>query len=665
MGANKINRSMKWSSTRKFPMAQPGHFVVASAGHVDHGKSALVKALTGTDPDRLPEEKARGITIDLGFAHLELPAPGLEASTFQLGIVDVPGHEDFVKNMVAGVGSIDLALFVVAADDGWMPQTEEHLQILSYLGVNRAVVALTKADLIHDEEKAIGEIRDNLRNSPFAAATIVPTSIITGRGFDDLRTALAGLLADAPMSPDIGKPRLPVDRVFTLRGIGTVVTGTLTGGRLRCGQSVAIQPSGKVARVRNIQSHNRDVEIGVPGTRTALNLPELSASGDIRRGDVVTLGDLGGSNAILEVILEISPRATHVLKDGAHVRVHHGSANERAKLAFFSQKQIVPGERALAQLRLEGDIYCFAGDRFVLRDSSGQNTVAGGIVLDPDARAKALRDDKRRQLLRQRAESPDDASCFVASQLASDLAARPPQLLLKSKFSARDISHAVARLADEGKLVLAGELAVDAAAWQMLRRRAVDAIEAHHRAHPEQAGMSLSELRLNLEAGFPFPEVTGSLIKELCARDFTQVGNAIRLGKHQPALPPPLLAAATQLRAALEMKPFDPPSRGQLAPDPVSQQALRFLISKGEIAEINSEVVLLAESLQRMTELIRRYIQSNGPATVSQLRQALGCSRRTIIPLLERLDRAGVTLRDGDSRRLGSGQQLLRPTKTT
>jgi selenocysteine-specific elongation factor len=286
-------------------------------------------------------------------------------------------------------------------------------------------------------------------------------------------------------------------------------------------------------------------------------------------------------------------------------------------------------------------------------------------VLDPDARGKAFRDDKRRQLLRQRAESPENASCFVASQLASDLAARPPQLLLKSKFSAGEISHAVARLADEGKLVLAGELAVDAAAWQMLQRRAVDAIEAHHRAHPEQAGLSLSELRLNLDAGFPFPEVLDSLVKDLCARGFVQVGNAIRFGKFQPALSPPLLAAATQLRATLEMKPFDPPSRKQLAPDPVSQQALRFLIGRGEIVEIDSELVLLAESLQRMTELIRRYIQSNARATVSQLRQALGCSRRTIIPLLERLDREGVTLRDGDSRTLRSGQNLLRPTKTT
>lgn len=240
------------------------HFIVATAGHVDHGKSALVQALTGTDPDRLPEEKLRGITIELGFAHLELPSPVPPFSSFLLGIVDVPGHEDFVKNMVAGVGSIDLALIVVAADDGWMPQTEEHLQILTYLGVHRAVVALTKIDLAQDENSATASIREKLRNTPYAEAPIIPTSIVSGRGLNELKAGLAEVAAKTLEPRDIGKPRLPVDRVFSLQGIGTVVTGTLTGGTLRRGQSVIVQPSGDPARIRNIQSHNRDVEAAAP-----------------------------------------------------------------------------------------------------------------------------------------------------------------------------------------------------------------------------------------------------------------------------------------------------------------------------------------------------------------------------------------------------------------
>jgi selenocysteine-specific elongation factor len=255
-------------------------------------------------------------------------------------------------------------------------------------------------------------------------------------------------------------------------------------------------------------------------------------------------------------------------------------------------------------------------------------------------------------------------SSFAASQLASDRAVKPSQLLLKSKFSAEDISNAVSRLAAEGKAVLAGEFAVDTATWRGCRRRAADAIEAHHRAHPEQTGLSLSDLRLNLEGDLPFQEILEFLVRDLCGSEFIQVGNAIRSVKYQPSLPPLLQAAVTQLRATLESKQFDPPSRNQLAPDSVSQQAVRFLIEKGELVEINSELVLTADGLKRMTATIRQYIQDKGPATVSQLRQTLGCSRRVIVPLLERLDREGVTLRDGDFRKLRSGQGFAKRSGT-
>jgi selenocysteine-specific elongation factor len=633
-------------------MADPLHFIVATAGHVDHGKSALVKALTGTDPDRLPEEKARGITIDLGFARLDLVASAPGAPPFQLGIVDVPGHEDFVKNMVAGVGSIDLALFVVAADDGWMPQTEEHLQILAYLGINRAVIALTKIDLIRDEHRAIAAIHDKLRDTPFADAPIVPTSVVTGRGLDHLKTALAQVLAGMPSPRDIGKPRLPVDRVFTLRGIGTVVTGTLTGGTLRRGQSVAIQPSGKVARIRNIQSYNHDVEFGVPGTRTALNLTDIAVSDDVRRGDVVTLAEFGAAGNVLDIALEVSQRANRPLRDGALVHVHHGSAHARAKVVFSPRKELGPGELALAQLRFDANVFCFAGDRFVLRDSAGQSTLAGGVVLDPDAGRKLFRSEARLRFLRSRAESPSEVTPFVTSQIARDQAVRRSQLLLMSNFSAADISDAISRIADGGNLVLVSDFAVDAGSWKMSRQRAADAIDANHRAHPEHSGLSLSDLRTNLKAGLPFSELFEFLVSDLCRSEFVKVGNTIRRVTHQRALPPPLIAAAAKLRTTLAAKPFDPPSRKQLEPDSDSHQALRFLIETGEAVEINEEVVLASDSLKRMTNLISQFIRNKGAATVSQLRQELGCSRRVIVPLLEQLDRDGVTLRNGDIRKL-------------
>jgi len=431
-----------------------------------------------------------------------------------------------------------------------------------------------------------------------------------------------------------------------------VITGTLTGGTLRRGQSVTIQPSGKVARIRNIQSYNRDVELGVPGTRTALNLTDIAATDDVHRGDVVTLAEFGGPSEVLDAALEISPRGNRRLRGGAQVRIHHGSANLLANVVFFSHKELAPGEQALAQLKLEARAFVFAGDRFVLRDSAGQNTLAGGVVLDPDPSRKLFRSETRLGFLRQRAESRDEALPFVASQISRDLAVRRSELLLKSNFSAADISHAVSRLDAEEKLVLRGDFAVDAARWQLLLRNAANAIEARHRAHPEQAGLPLSDLRVHLQAELPFADLFEFLVADLCRNEFVQVGNTIRRVTHQRALSPPLQAAAAKLRSLLLAKPFDPPSRKQLGPDSISQQALRFLIETGEIVEINAEVVMVAEGLKRMTELIRQYIRNNGPATVSDLRQEVGCSRRIIVPLLERLDRDGVTTRNGDVRTL-------------
>jgi selenocysteine-specific elongation factor len=633
-------------------MAEPRHFIVATAGHVDHGKSALVKALTGTDPDRLPDEKARGITIDLGFAHLELPATVLGTPSFLLGIVDVPGHEDFVKNMVAGVGSIDLALLVVAADDGWMPQTEEHLQILTYLGVNRAVVALTKIDLTPNEQIATDAIRKSLVDTPFAGAPIIPTSVVSGRGPEDLKAAFAKVLAGTAPPADIGKPRLPVDRVFKLQGIGTVVTGTLTGGTMRRGQTVVIQPSGKKARIRTIQSHNRGVEVSGPGTRTALNLPDLNALGDVQRGDTVTLDAFGRPSMIVDVQLEISPRAARPLKDGSRVRVHHGSCNVAARVAFYQNKDLAAGENALAQLQLEKPSLVFAGDRFIVRDWAEQNTLAGGVVLDPDASRQLFRNEAQLRLLGERGKSPEDVLSFVASQVTRDGGAQRSQLLLKSRFSAHAISEAVTRAASEGKIIVRGEYVFDSAKWQVWRGHAVDAIDSHHRAHPEQIGMSLTDLRRILKAKLPNEDLFDAFMADLYASDFVRVGAAIRRATHRPALPAQLQAAGAKLRSTLAAKPFDPPSRKELAPDPVSQETLRFLIATGEAVEINAELVMAAENVRRATELICQFIREHGPATVSELRQALGSSRRVIVPLLERLDRDAITVRQDDRRSL-------------
>lgn len=648
------------------------HFILATAGHVDHGKSALVRALTGTDPDRLPEEKARGITIDLGFAHLDLPAPpgpGGEPARFSIGVVDVPGHEDFVKNMVAGVGSIDLALLVVAADDGWMPQTEEHLQILEYLGVRLSVVAVTKIDLAAGREAGvIAAARARLEGTPFAGAPLVPTSVVDGRGLDELKAALARALATAPAPPDLGKPRLSVDRAFTLKGVGTVVTGTLTGGTLRRGQPVVVQPGGQTARIRSLQSHNTELELALPGQRVALNLPDLAprveaGPAGVGRGDTITIASTGAASDTVDVLLTKSARlsgqkipAARPLKDRSRVRVHFGSANAAVTVFLHGGGELAPGGRALAQLRFESPAYLFGGDRFIIRDWSEQATLAGGVVLDPDGNRKHWQHRTHVPLLAARAAAPQDVSVWVTSLLQRDGVVARAGLLARSRFSAAEIAAALDALAREGRIVLTGELAADAARWQAWLKRAAEAIDQAHRAHPEWPGLPLAELHGHLAAELALPGAFEALARALCQSGFVQTGTAIRRSLHRPVLPPRLQAAGEWLRRALAEKPLDPPSRKELVHDRTTREALKFLVDTGEAVEVGPELVLAASAYAEAVAKVKDLLRRRGPATVSDLRQALGCTRRIMVPLCEKLDREGITRREGDFRRLGRAQ---------
>ena len=628
------------------------HFILATAGHVDHGKSALVKALTGTDPDRLPEEKARQITIDLGFAELNLAAP--DEQRFHIGIVDVPGHEDFVRNMIAGVGSIDLALLVVAADDGWMPQTEEHVQILNYLRVQRGVVALTKSDL-GDIGVVAEQIREKLRDTPFARASIVPTSIRTGEGIENLKDALATELATAEPQRDICKPRLFVDRAFTLRGIGTVVTGTLSGGSIRRSQDVFVQPGNVSARVRSIQNHGRDVEIAQPGMRTAINLPDFSiGENGIQRGDIITVDSLGSPQATIDVFLERSSRLKRnspggrPIKNGGSVQVHFGTGRVAAKIKLLEQPALGAGQSVIARLRLDSPIIALVGDRFVIRDSSEQNTIAGGTVLDPDADRANFRSPAQIQFLRARATAPHDVNVCIRSQLQRDQWTDSKTLLVRSNFSVDEISEALSRLSHDGEVVLAGDIVASASYWQNLANRAAALIDRAHEKNPERRGVDLSELRAALE--IDSDKIFSAVISELTRNGFVRFENQIARASHRPSLPLELLSVAENIRAALSAKRFDPPDRKGLSQDRNFQQALRFLIDKGEIVEITREIVVLRQTAEEMQKTITEFLSEHGSATASQLRQKIGTTRRVIIPFLEYLDRTGVTLRVGDER---------------
>ncbi len=607
------------------------NFILATAGHVDHGKTALIKALTGTDTDRLPEEKARGITIDLGFAHLALPG-------FSIGIIDVPGHEDFVRNMIAGVGSIDLALLVVAADDGWMPQTEEHLQILTYLGVEHLVVALTKADLGRVAERR-EEVRAQLAGTAFAAAAIVETSIADAVTVQNLRTTLTTEFAKIAEPPAGKNPRLFVDRVFSVRGSGTVITGTLSGGPIARGAMVRVMPQNHTARVRTIQSHNQALEVAEPRTRTALNLADLDAA-DVTRGSVVTLPESAEPSGVIDVVLERSsrlPLTARALKSGTILNIHHGSARLVARVQLRDRKELLPNEKMIARLHLRSPISAVIGDRFIVRDSSEQVTLAGGQVLDFNPGSIRLRSTPQRALLDQRMRSPNDPAVLVRTFLQRDHFAHRNEL-------PADIPDG------EASIFLDEKIAADAAWWREQKIVAAKLIDAEHAAHPENPGLEINRLRDGLR--LTDTEVFDALLGELAKSGFTQTRNFIARSAHRPALPPTLRAAGDRIRAALTARLLDPPSRKELATNSESQQALRFLAETGEVISLGDDVVISADAFARLRKLVTNHLRQQNTGTVSELRQATGTTRRIIVPLLERLDKSGLTIRDGDRRRL-------------
>jgi selenocysteine-specific elongation factor len=437
-----------------------------------------------------------------------------------------------------------------------------------------------------------------------------------------------------------------------LRGVGTIVTGTLVGGRLRRGQAVVVQPAKIPAHIRAIQNHNREVEEIGPGTRTALSLPDVAVAREkntpgVWRGDVIALSEFGEASAIADVTLCRSSRLstkTRSIKHGAAVRVHHGSANFGARVFFQTSEELRAGEIAIAQIRFEAPVFIFAGDRFVIRDASEQNTLAGGVVLDPDASVRNFRSAAQREFLSKRARASHDAGVFVATEIARERAVKSNALLVKSSFSADEIAESIKR----ANVIERGELVVDAKWWNQVLRQAEATIDGEHRTHPNHQGLALSELRQAFARELPLPEVFDVLVSELCRNGFVRTGQAIARAAHRPTLPLQLQSDARKIRDAVASK--KPPSSAELAPDATSRQALRFLRDRGELLELNAEVVLATEQFVKMRDAIVAFLRQNNSGTASELREVLGTSRRVIIPFLERLDRDGVTRRIADKR---------------
>ncbi|HLV45274.1 MAG TPA: selenocysteine-specific translation elongation factor [Aggregatilineales bacterium] len=617
--------------------------VIGTAGHVDHGKSTLVHALTGIDPDRLTEEKEREMTIDLGFAWLALP------SGEPVGIVDVPGHRDFIENMLAGVGGIDLALLVIAADEGVMPQTREHLAILDLLGISAAVVALTKVDVVRDPdwlELVTLDVTELLEGTALDGAPIVPVSARTGEGLDELLTVLDEALASQPPSPDLGRPRLPIDRVFTVSGFGTVLTGTLTGGSLRVGDEVVIMPSGLQARIRGLQSHREPVSVAAPGSRVAVNLTGVDKDA-VERGQVIALPGTLRPTTLVDVQFRYLADAGRPLKHNAEVKFFSGAAETLAHVRLVGDRELQPGQEGWLQLRLAAPLALDKADRFILRYPSPPLTIGGGVVLDPHPphRWRRFKPEVVTRFETLAAGTPED---LVLQALRSQALLSVPDVAALANLPQPATADALAALAEQGDVrELTGGWWVATSSWHRLAGRLADEVGSYHRQFPLRQGMPREALRSRLNLGGRlFQAVMAAAVDEQVLVD---EGTAVRLPAHQVAFTPAQEAAVERLLAQFRAQPTAPPGAKEAAGE-AGEDVLMALIDRGDLVQVSEDVLFDAATYARLVEQVESFITANGSITVAQARDLFGTSRKYVLALLEHLDATGVTRRTGDER---------------
>jgi len=619
------------------------HLVLGTAGHIDHGKSALVRALTGTDPDRLKEEQLRGITIELGFADLELGPEQV------VSFVDVPGHERFVRHMVAGAMGVDAVLLVIAADQAVQPQTREHLDICRLLGIPRGVVALTKCDLVDRElvEVAELEVRELLAGSFLEQAPIVEVSAKTGQGLDDLRAALARLFEGHPPRPAEGIARLPVDRSFVLRGFGTVVTGTLVGGTLAEGDDVEVLPGGRRGRIRGVQVHRHKVQRAVAGQRTAVNLQGLDCD-DVPRGSTVARPGTLCTTRRVWARLSLLPEAPATLRKGGPVRFHQGTCERAARLRVLREEDDGTLD---VELYLGRETVLALGDRFILRRPAPVDTVGGGQIVDVQP--------PRRAAVEPAAFAPSalDPEVALRQRLAragaagTNAEALAPQLGL-TRPALQSLGQ---RLVDEGRVVAAGAVWIDAAAWAACERRTVEALEAFHRSEPLRLGIGREELRGRVEPTLP-QDAWRQLLERLSRGGRLRLnGEQVASAGHAVRFSEPERQLAQILETRFCEAGLDPPDLdalvdpGQLAQ---ARQIVEFLIAEGKLERIQDGRLFHAGAMQGLRDRLREHAKASRRIDVATFKDLAGVTRKNAIPLLEQLDAERSTRRVGNEREI-------------
>ena len=614
-------------------------YVLGTAGHVDHGKSVLVRALTGIDPDRLPEEKKREMTIDLGFAWFKLPS-GREVS-----IVDVPGHERFIKNMVAGVGGIDLALLVIAADEGVMPQTREHLAILDLLGIKRGLVIITKKDLVDEEglELVNMEAEEVIKGTTLAEAPIVAVSAITGEGLPELIATIDRLLDFTPPRRDIGRPRLAIDRVFTIKGFGTVVTGTLIDGKFKVGQEVEILPPGLRTHIRGLETHKRRIETALPGTRVAVNLAGIHAE-ELERGMVLTTPGWLKPTRFLDVKLRAISSLPRPITHNMSVTFHSGASEVGGKVRLLDKEELKAGESGWAQLSLTRLVTVAKGDLFVIR--SPQTTLGGGEIVDIHPKRHRRFQAAVIESLKAREEGSPEK--ILLASLEASGPSRLEEVALQCLLSEVEVKKALEVLVEQKQVMTVGpegpqQLLLSRSHWERLSQEATKLVQGYHSQFPLRRGMPKEELKSRLKI---LPQYFADLLAKFAAeRVLVEEGATVRLPSHSIKLSPKQQAEVDAFLKNLAQNPFSPPTNPNLDPE-----LINLLVEEGKVVKVGEGIFFSASAYQEMVRQIIQHLKSRGKITVAEVRDRFQTSRKYAVALMEYLDDQKITRRVGNER---------------
>jgi selenocysteine-specific elongation factor len=626
--------------------------VIGTAGHVDHGKSTLIKYLTGINPDRLKAEQDREMSIELGFAWLTLP------NGEEIGIVDVPGHRDFIENMLAGVGGIDAALFVVAADEGVMPQTREHLAIIDLLQIPTGVVALTKIDLIEDPEwldLVEADLKATLAETILADAPIVRVSARTGEGTQDLIQALQSILAEQPHRTDLGRPRLPVDRVFTLPGFGTIVTGTLMDGQLTVGDAVEVLPAHIEGRIRSLQTHKQAEENALPGGRTAVNISGVSVA-QINRGDVIVHPHTYQPTKMMDVWCALLKDADQPLKHNAEVKLFLGAAEVMARVRVLGVDELKPGEDSFLQLMLQTPLVALRQDRFIIRRPSPAATIGGGQVIDPHPKRR------HKRFNHERLEALENLLIGTPEEILLETAQKMGPNSLADIVQASGLIEEVAKKAAEtlknsGDLIALAKnrIIIHADSAQRINSAILENLQNFHKQNPLRLGMPREQLKSQLKLK---NTLFDALIDHLTAIEQVEELEAkLRIHDHRVNFTEKQQVSINSLLQEFTKEPYSPPSYKQSV-DIIGEDLITALIETGALIQVGEDVLLQPEVYQEMHDAVINHIRTKGEITLGELRDKFQTSRKYAVAVLEYLDQAGITIRRGDKRVLRRSNSL-------